>query len=341
MKSFLKNKWPFVLIIVLFLLLSSSDYTMYLSILASINAIAVLGVVIITGYARQLHLGQAAFMGLGAYVSAILTIKLNWSWWFTIPAAVGVSIIFGVLLGIPSMKLRGGPYLALVTQVFGEIIYLIILNWIAVTGGPFGINGIKRPELFGFAFKGLQPFFFLCIAFLLISYLICRQITISRYGRFFISIKESEAAAQSLGINTMKYKIIAFAIAAAFGGLAGTLYGPFIGFISPDQFRWQASLIIISMAIVGGLSKLEGGLIGSFALVFLPEFLRLTDQMRLIIYGALIIIVLAFLPNGIISLWGKSPKQIQLMFKERFNELVGSEKYIKKREGLPDKDLVK
>ncbi len=340
MKSLLKNKWLFVFLVVLFLLLSSSDYTMYLSILASINAIAVLGVVIITGYARQLHLGQAAFIGLGAYVSAILTIKFNWSWWLTIPVAVCISIAFGVLLGIPAMKLRGGPYLALVTQVFGEIIYLIILNWVAVTGGPFGINGIKRPVLFGYTFNGLQPFFFLCIAFLIISYLICRQIINSRFGRFFIAIKESEEAAQSLGINTMKYKTIAFAIAAAFGGLAGVLYGPFIGFISPDQFRWQASLIIISMAIVGGLSRLEGGLIGAFVLVFLPEFLRLTDQMRLIIYGALIIIALAFLPNGIISLWGKSPKEILLMFKERFNELKSTGKYVKKQ-GIPDKDLIK
>ncbi len=310
-----------VVLLALFGVMASSDYLMFLSVFASINAIAVVGIVLISGFAQQLHLGQSALVGIGAYVSAILMTKLGMCFWLTVPVAVGTAAIFGILLGIPTLKLRGGPYLALVTQTFGEIIYIALLNLESLTGGPFGIMGIKSPSIGSFKFDTLQSYFFLCISVLLVVYLAARQVAKSKYGRMFISIRESEAAAQSVGINTMKYKIMAFTLAAAMGGISGVLYGPFIGYLSPEQFRWQPSLILISMAIVGGLRSLEGGILGAFVLTFMPELLRVTDQYRLILYGVLLIGTLGFVPDGLISLFGKSLGGIRQMLRERWAEL--------------------
>lgn len=321
MNNVLHNKHKLVwygILLVLVVVVANSDYLMFLSVFSSINAIAVLGIVLISGLTGQLHLGQAALVGIGAYVSAILMLKAGLSFWLTIPVSVIASAVMGCILGIPTLKLSGGSYLALVTQTFGEIIYILNLNLVDFTGGPFGITGIKAPSIGSFTFDSLQSYFFLCVSILAILYLAARQIVHSRYGRIFISIKESEAAAQSVGINTMKYKILAFTLAAAFGGFSGVLYGPFIGYLSPEQFRWQPSLLLISMGIVGGLGSLEGGIMGAFLLTFLPEMLRATDQFRLILYGGLLIFSLAFLPNGLVSLFGKSGREIKSMFKERY-----------------------
>ena len=302
--------------------LSFNSYFIFVGINAVINAIAVLGIVIISGYAKQLHLGQSAFLGVGAYTSAILMTKCGVSFWLTIPIAMALSGLFGFILSIPTLKLKGGSYLALVTQTFGEIIYVILLNMVWLTNGPFGITGIKAPKVGPIDFVKLQPYFFLCVLFLIIVYIAVKRVVKSKYGRFFISIRESEEAAQSLSINTRKYKMIAFTMATAIAGLAGVLYGPFIGYLSPEQFRWQPSLILVSMAIVGGLSSLEGGIVGAILLTFLPELLRSTAQLRLILYGVIVILTLAFLPDGIISLFGKSFKEIKKMLSSQFDVML-------------------
>jgi branched-chain amino acid transport system permease protein len=301
---------------------SFNSYFIFIGINAVINAIAVLGIVIISGYARQLHLGQSAFLGVGAYTSAILMNKCGVSFWLTIPVAMALSGLFGFILSIPTLKLKGGSYLALVTQTFGEIIYVILLNMVWLTNGPFGITGIKAPKVGPIDFVKLQPYFFLCVVFLIVVYIAMKRVVKSKYGRFFSSIRESEEAAQSLSINTRKYKMIAFTMATAIAGLAGVLYGPFIGYLSPEQFRWQPSLILVSMAIVGGLSSLEGGIVGAILLTFLPELLRSTAQLRLIIYGVIVILTLAFLPDGIISLFGKSFKEIKKMLSTQWDVMI-------------------
>lgn len=306
---------------VLVIAVSFNRYFTFLATLSAINAIAVLGIVVISGYAGQLNLGQSAFVGLGSYTVAIMGIKYGFSFWFAIPVAICISVFFGILMGIPALKLKGGPYLALVTQTFGEIIYLAIMNLEDLTGGPFGMLGIEYPSIGGYVFSGLREYFFLCIFFLVICYFVCRRILNSSLGLVFQGIKESEDAEQSLGINTMYYKIMAFAIAAVLGGIAGTLYAPFIGYISPDQFRWYPSLLLVSMAIVGGINSLGGGILGAFVLTFLPEMLRLTDQFRLILYGLLVITMLALLPEGLVSIYGKSWSEIKSMLRKRIQAL--------------------
>jgi branched-chain amino acid transport system permease protein len=317
-----KNLKIILILIAGVIYVSQNPYFLFVSTLASINAVAVLGLNLISGYTGQLHLGQAAFMGIGAYTSATLCVKVGFSFWFALPIAILFSATASTLLGIPALKLRGGPYLALVTQTFGELVYVIILNWVAVTGGPFGCSGIKPPSIGSFQLLDLKYYFFFVLSFLILAYWLMNRIIKSKFGRVFLAIKESEDAAQSIGINTMKYKILAFVIAGAFGGIAGTLYAPFIGFISPEQFTWMPSLFLISMAIVGGLDSLPGGILGAFILTFLPEVLRVADQYRLIIYGVLLVLTLTFLPNGLISLWGLSPREINSIFNKRFKELL-------------------
>ena len=339
LKSILFNKLFLLAVLTVFVAVFTftSSYFVFVGINALINAIAVIGIVVITGYARQLHLGQAAFLGLGAYTSALLMTKLGWNFWLTMPVAILMAGLFGLLLGLPALKLRGGPYLALVTQLFGEIVYLFLLNLTPITNGPFGILGIPSPSIGPLNFSDLKLYFILCIVFLAIAYFVANRICGSKYGRFFISIKESEEAAQAVGVNTMRYKLLAFTVAAMFGGLAGVLYGPFIGYLSPEQFRWQPSLTLVSMAIVGGMSDLRGGIIGAVVLTFLPELLRSTDQARMILYGALLILTLAFMPDGLISLVGKSWTQIKTMFRSRWNDMWAggdSEKTVRKLKRL-------
>lgn len=314
----------FVVMIAVF---ASQPYLTIIGVQGLTNAIAVMGIVIITGYTRQTHLGQSAFIGIGAYTSAVLMTRLGINFWLTIPAAIVVAAAIGVILGIPTLKLSGGPYLAMVTQIFGEIVYVIILNWQDVTGGSFGLSRIPNPQIGPVTLKSNTSLLILAAIFFLIAFFVSTRIIKSKFGRFFLSIKESEAAAQSVGINTMKYRIVAFTLAAALGGLAGVLYAQCIGFLNPEQFRWSASLTLISMAIIGGIGSLKGGAVGAIVLTVLPELLRgFNAQMRMVCYGILVIMVLMFLPDGLISLVGKKPDEIRAMFKERMKLFQKSRK---------------
>ena len=322
LKKFQRQILMLVLLVVI-VLMSSNSYFAFIGIRSIINAIAVVGIVIISGYASQLHLGQSAFIGIGAYVSAILMTKCGVNFWLTIPCSVIFSGFLGWILSIPTLRLKGGSYLALVTQCFGEIVYILLLNLESITNGAFGILGIPSPAIGSFVFSDLRTYLFLCLAFLAVVYFVVKRALASKYGRFFLAIKEAEEAAQSVGINTRKYKMTAFIFATAVAGVAGTLYGPYIGYLSPEQFRWSASLQLVGMAIVGGIGSIEGGILGSILLTFLPELLRSTDQLRMILYGVVVILSLAFIPDGLISLFGKSWGDIRQMLQKRVKELSG------------------
>ncbi len=303
------------------------SYFSIVGIRSCVNAMAVIGLVLISGYTRQIHLGQMAFVGLGAYTSAILMTKLGWNFWLTIPCAIIVAGLIGALLGIPTLRLRDGPYLALVTQIFGEVIYVLIINLEPLTGGTFGINGIPAPSVGSVSFANPSLLLLVTAAFTMLAFFVANKIAKSKYGRFFISIRESEAAAQSVGVNTMKYKIIAFTLSSAFAGLAGVFYAQCFGVINATEFRWSFSLELLSMAIIGGIASLEGGVLGAITLTVALEMLRpLGSAARMIAYGVLVILVLAFLPDGIISLIGKRWSEIKLMFSDRIKVFTDDRK---------------
>ena len=307
-------------VFLLFVVLCYFDsYYSIIGIRSCVNAIAVMGLVIISGYTRQIHLGQMAFVGLGAYTSAILMTKLGVNFWLTIPCAIILSALVGVLLGIPTLRLRDGPYLALVTQIFGEVIYVLIINLEPITGGTFGINAIPAPSLGSVSLANPSRLLLVVALITMLAFFVANKICKSKYGRFFISIRESEAAAQSVGIHTMKYKIIAFTLSSSFAGLAGVFYAQCFGVINATEFRWSFSLELLSMAVIGGMASLEGGVLGAITLTVLLEVLRgiFNAQWRMIVYGILVILVLAFLPDGLISLIGKNLEEIKQMFRER------------------------
>ena len=311
----------------------SDPYYTIVGVQSLINAIAVMGIVIISGYTRQIHLGQAAFVGVGAYTSAVLMTQFGFNFWVTVPCAVILATLIGIVLGIPTLKLSDGPYLALVTLIFGEIIYILCLNWESLTGGAFGLSKIPGPLLGEFSLRPKDRLLILTAVFMVLAYFIAKRIVNSKYGRFFISIRESEPAAQSVGINTMKYRIVAFAISSAYGGLAGVFYAQCFGFLNPDQFRWQISQTLLSMAIIGGIGNLTGGILGAIVLTALPEVLRgFNAQMRMITYGLLVILVLTFIPDGLISLVGKRPSEILAMLKERIAAISDVRKRKKRRD---------
>lgn len=321
----------FLLIFILFCL-SNSYYTI-IGVQCLTNAIAVLGLVLVSGYTRQIHLGQAAFIGLGAYTSGVLMAKLGVNFWFTIPCTIVISILVGVLLGIPTLKLREGPYLAMVTQIFGEIIYVLLINLEGITGGSYGLSGFGKPTIGPVVIDSKAKLLILTLVFFLCCFFVAARVINSKYGRFFISIRESQEAALSVGVNTTRFKLLAFVICSVFGGLAGIFYGQCLGFLSPEQFRWNISLTLISMAIIGGIGDIDGGVLGAIILTFLPELLRdFSAQWRMITYGVLLILVLAFLPDGLISLIGKKPSEIKKMLKERTELLFTDERAKRRRE---------
>lgn len=310
----------------------TSSYNTIIGVQCLINAIAVLGLVLVSGYTRQIHLGQAAFIGLGAYTSGVLMTRLGMNFWPTILAAILLSMAAGVLLGIPTLKMREGPYLAMVTQIFGEIIYVLLLNLEGLTGGSFGLTGFSKPSIAGHVIRSKEELLLLTAVFFVLCFFIALRITKSKYGRFFIAIRESQDAALSVGVNTTRYKLLAFAICSAFGGLAGVFYAQCYGYLSPEQFRWNISLTLISMAIIGGIGSLDGGTVGAIVLTFLPEMLRnFSAQWRMITYGVLLILVLTFLPDGVISLIGKKPAEIAKMLKERTELLFTDERAKRKK----------
>lgn len=317
---------PAILTLVGVVLISSNKYFVFLATLSTINAIAILGIVIISGLAGQLNLGQSAFVGLGAYSGAIMACRWGLPFWAAIPVTLFVAGLWGALMGVPALRLKGGPYLALVTQTFGEMVYLIIMNLEKFTGGPFGLLGIPYPKIFGYEIKGGVPYMYLSIFFLIVCYWTCQKISKSSVGLVLNGIRESEDAEQSLGINTIRYKITAFVLSAMLGGISGLLYAPFVGYISPDQFRWNSSLLLVSGAIIGGMKSFGGVIVGAVVITCLPEALRLSDQYRMILYGLLVIFCLALLPDGIASLYGKNLKEIWAMFRKRCRELARESK---------------
>lgn len=319
--------FEFLLFLVYVAFCINDPYLTIICVQSIINAIAVIGIVLISGYTNQVHLGQSAFVGIGAYTSAVLMTKFGLNFWITIPCAILLAALMGIVLGIPALKVVGGPYLAMVTMIFGEIIYLVILNWEDVTGGSFGINRIPAPSIGSVSLQSKTSLLIMAAILFIIAFFVARRLVQSKYGRFFLSIKESEAAAQSVGVNTMKYKIMAFSLSSAFAGVAGILYAQCFSYLSAEQFRWSNSLTLISMAIIGGIASLEGGTLGAVILTVLPEMLRGFDaQMRMITYGVLVILVLIFLPDGLISLFGKKPSEIRAMFRNRIVTIFKDER---------------
>ena len=251
--------------------------------------ISVSGLDILFGYSGQISLGHAAFYAAGAYTSALLTTKLGVPVWIAIAAACLVSLILGIIVALPASKLIH-HFLALLTISVGQLVY---------TNAMTGIRSIPKISLFGFQLKSKYAFLIFMILMVALFLLIKQRIVYSRVGRAFQAIRENPVAANGIGINVQKYKIMAFAISAVFTGFAGAMYAHFVGFISPETFTSSQSVMFLTMLLFGGMGTFSGPLIGATIVTFLNESLQVLGSYRMMVYGAFILAVLLFLPHGI------------------------------------------
>jgi branched-chain amino acid transport system permease protein len=279
------------------------EYFIHLFVLIGIYAILAMSLNLAMGFTGLLNIGHIAFYGIGAYTSALLVLRLGMPFWFALLLACVVAALFGLLLSIPTVRLRG-DYLALATLGFAIIFEAVTKNWISLTKGPLGLAGIPRPAFFGSTFS----YMLLVFAFVVITYIFISHLTKTPFGRVLKAIREDEIVAKALGKDTTRFKVIALAISAFFAGLAGGLYAHYISFIDPGTFSIMESILIISMVIVGGLGSIEGSIIGAVVLTLLPEPLRflplpsyVIGASRQIIYALLLVMMLLVRPGGFLG----------------------------------------
>ena len=256
--------------------------------LALINIMLAVSLNLIVGFTGQLCLGHAGFMSIGAYVSAVLTQKAGMPFIVSIFIAAIIACIFAALIGYPTLKLTG-DYFAITTLAFCEIIRIIIMN-IDLVGGARGFTGIPRETNFTLAFL-----------FMVITVIVIYNIIHSSQGRAMLSVRENEIAAESMGINAFKYKMLAFIIAAFFAGLAGGLYAHYMGYIQPASFDFNKSIDYLTFVVFGGMGSLSGSIIATIVLTFLPELLRGLGEFRMLIYPLALILLMIFRPQGLLG----------------------------------------
>ena len=271
-----------------FPLMGFSQYVYRIAVVSVLYAILAMSLNLIAGVAGQISLGHIAFYGIGAYTSALLCVNFGVSVWVGILAAFVVSMLFGLLIAIPTLKLSGG-YLAILTMSFAEIIRLILLNWTSVTRGPMGILNIPKPSLFGYTIKSSGAFLYLVLTVAIIVYIGLHNLIHSRFGRNLQALRDDEISSESMGINVYRYKVIAFVISTGIAGVAGALFASYMEFIDPSSFISDESTVILSMVVLGGMGNMNGSIIAAALLTILPEALRSFSDYRMLVYGVVLV----------------------------------------------------
>ncbi len=307
LRALLANPWLlFALGVVLVRLGLANNYYFTLLNIIGIHAILVVGLNLLLGYAGQISLGHAAFFGLGAYTSGILTATYGINPWLALPAGLVLSGTAAFLVGVPALKLRG-YYLAMATLGFGIIVYIIFNQTQEWTGGPSGLSGIPSLSLAGFPLDRPDRLFLLIWTALGVILLLSANLVDSRLGRALRALHDSEAAAQSLGVDTARAKLIIFVWSALYASLAGSLYAHTLNFIAPTVFGFMFSIKLVTMVVVGGMASIWGSLLGATVLTILPELLVVFHDYEIIIFGGILMGVMIFLPRGlvrgILDLW--------------------------------------
>jgi branched-chain amino acid transport system permease protein len=284
-------------------------YLLHLAVVAGIYIILTVSLNLIIGYAGQVSLGHAAFYGIGAYASAL--VSLNWHFPFPLAALSAMLVAggCGMALGLPTLRLKE-DYLAIVTLGFGVIVDMVFLN-LEFTGGPDGLAGIPSPVFFGLRFRATGLFLIIVAVAVLLVLLVTWRLVNSYHGRALRAIRDHEATAQVMGINTPAYKVVIFTLAAALAGLAGSLYAHYITFISPESFGLHTSILILAMVVLGGMGSIPGSVAGAVILTALPELLREFKSYQDLVYGGLLVGLLILRPEGLLGRGKLSLKFLQ------------------------------
>lgn len=286
-----------------------NSYYTGIIILTLINIILAVSLNLIVGFTGQLCLGHAGFMAIGAYVSAMLTKEANFPFFIALLIGAIVACIFAALIGYPTLRLKG-DYFAITTLAFCEIIRVILMN-IEAVGGATGLKSIPKKTSFTIAF-----------VFVVLTILIIYNILHSSQGRSMITVRENEIAAEAMGVNTFKYKMMAFIIGAFFAGLAGALYAHYMGYIQPSTFNFVKSIDYLTYVVFGGMGSLSGSIIATIVLTFLPELLRGFAEYRMIVYPLALIVLMIFRPQGLLGDKELSLKRFKMSSKivKKFNK---------------------
>jgi branched-chain amino acid transport system permease protein len=273
-------------------------------IFAGIWSLVTIGLSILMGYAGQISLGQAAFYGIGAYVSAILTVHFGLNPWLCMVIGMAVAAVVAVMVGVPSLKLRG-HYLAMATLAFGIIVYIIFNEEGEWTGGPDGMSGIPGLNLFGFEFDSVEKYYYLVWFFVFAAFIFTINIIQSRSGRALRAIHISEAASNAMGINVSRFRIIVFVYSGILASLAGSLYAHYMNFVNPTSFDLFFSIKLIIMIALGGMHSIWGAIIGAFLVTFLSfEWLHYFEEFEIVVYGVILLLITIFLPHGLVGVPG-------------------------------------
>jgi branched-chain amino acid transport system permease protein len=269
-----------------------------------------LGLNIVVGLAGMLDLGYIAFYGVGAYTYALLSIHYQVSFWLALPVGGATACVAGCIIGYPTLRMRG-DYLAIVTLGFGEIVRIILNNWMTLTNGPNGILGVEAPGIYlpsfsdgftieHFYLKKLRYIYYVVLALCIFTILAVRRLNYSRIGRAWEAIREDETAAELMGVNTFRLKLLAYGMGALFGGLAGAFFSARMRFVSPESFTFIESATVLAMVVLGGMASIPGIIVGALALIVLPEIFREFELYRMLALGGAMVIMMLFRPEGII-----------------------------------------
>jgi len=314
-----------IIIFFLFPIISGIDsYFLVVMIFVGIKILVTLGLTILLGFAGQLCLAQAAFYGIGAYSTGILSVRYGINPWISVVFALFLASLFALIIGLPALRLKG-HYLAMATLGFGMIINVIFKEWGSLTGGPSGLVNIPRLSFGSFVLETDFSYYLFVwiIVFLAIAFLL--NIANSRIGRALLALKSKEDAAKAMGIPVERYKITVFIFSGVIAALGGTLYSHYVTVISPECFDVFNSIIFVTMVVAGGATNIYGAVAGTFLFVVLPEFLQAFEDYSVIIYGFVLLFVIMFMPQGIVGTLGSLLNSIEI----RIQNLVKGRKNAK------------
>jgi branched-chain amino acid transport system permease protein len=289
------------LVVLALLPLAFEQYKLYVASLTLVYLVLAIGLNLTLGYAGQISLGHAAFMAFGAYAVAILGQR---GLPFELGLVLGGAIAFGwgLVVGFPALKVKH-HYLAMVTLGFNIITFLVLRNWERLTGGSFGISGIARPAWGPVSFASDRAYYVYILGWAAVVVASAYWILSSRWGRAFRAIRENETRAAVVGVSLRTYKVMAFAIGAAYAGIGGALFAPLLGYIDPGAYTLDRSIQFLMMVVMGGLGRFEGPFIGAAVVTILPEALRASEGLYLIIYALAVVLMMLFMPKGLVGIW--------------------------------------
>jgi len=306
-RSLCRRLLTFAALVTLFFpwLVSTAQNFYHVNVMVSalIFVVLALGLNITVGLAGLLDLGYVAFFAIGAYTYALLEKTFAFGFWTCLPLGGLAGMLFGIALGLPILRLRG-DYLAIVTLGFGSITKIVLENWDTVTGGASGIAGIPRPELFGLGLDGRAKAvysYYIVLALVVLAIIVTVRLKHSRVGRAWMALREDEIACVAMGVDLARTKLSAYALGAFWAGLVGVVFAAHNNFINPDSFTFMESAMILAMVVLGGMGSILGVIVAALSLKLLPEYLRTFAEYRMLLFGALMVLMMIFRPQGLIS----------------------------------------